>query len=404
MMNVIAQFALPILAIMVAFLYWRRASIGLEEHLKKVSIGFLFLALYELLGLSSLFRGSQSVAIFKLVAPFGVINSISFGLLMVAIVILSTWTWYYLLKRLSTQLFILSMTGVVALSLIITGIFVTLLLKNVETESLTKLTSNARVASSLLEEKKLRLLSETKLFALDPQVVSAIADNDRKVLSPKVKAQMTQTDVSSLIVADSEGKIILQGENEEVRGVSLSGDKYVQKALGGETLSGFVASSQVIAPEISMKVAVPAGKGAIIVSYVLDNSFVDGIKTNTGLSVSVYGDKILSSTTLDIGDGKTRLSGIKETNKKVLENVWKKGEVYAAVSTLGDEEYLSAYIPLKDQNNEVVAVMQVSQAQIAALQTAGLAVQTTFGFIILIMTILALPLNLICKKLVKEWE
>jgi len=403
-MNVIAQFALPILAIMVAFLYWRRASIGLEEHLKKVSIGFLFLALYELLGLSSLFRGSQSVAIFKLVAPFGVINSISFGLLMVAIVILSTWTWYYLLKRLSTQLFILSMTGVVALSLIITGIFVTLLLKNVETESLTKLTSNARVASSLLEEKKLRLLSETKLFALDPQVVSAIADNDRKVLSPKVKAQMTQTDVSSLIVADSEGKIILQGENEEVRGVSLSGDKYVQKALGGETLSGFVASSQVIAPEISMKVAVPAGKGAIIVSYVLDNSFVDGIKTNTGLSVSVYGDKILSSTTLDIGDGKTRLSGIKETNKKVLENVWKKGEVYAAVSTLGDEEYLSAYIPLKDQNNEVVAVMQVSQAQIAALQTAGLAVQTTFGFIILIMTILALPLNLICKKLVKEWE
>ncbi|MEI8233047.1 MAG: cache domain-containing protein, partial [bacterium] len=347
---------------------------------------------------------SQSVAIFKLVAPFGVINSISFGLLMVAIVILSTWTWYYLLKRLSTQLFILSMTGVVALSLIITGIFVTLLLKNVETESLTKLTSNARVASSLLEEKKLRLLSETKLFALDPQVVSAIADNDRKVLSPKVKAQMTQTDVSSLIVADSEGKIILQGENEEVRGVSLSDDKYVQKALGGETLSGFVASSQVIAPEISMKVAVPAGKGAIIVSYVLDNSFVDGIKTNTGLSVSIYGDKILSSTTLDIGDGKTRLSGIKETNKKVLENVWKKGEVYAAVSTLGDEEYLSAYIPLKDQNNEVVAVMQVSQAQIAALQTAGLAVQTTFGFIILIMTILALPLNLICKKLVKEWE
>ncbi|MEI8232817.1 MAG: hypothetical protein WCG44_03670, partial [bacterium] len=75
MMNVIAQFALPILAIMVAFLYWRRASIGLERHLKKVSIGFLFLALYELLGLSSLFRGSQSVAIFKLVAPFGVINS-----------------------------------------------------------------------------------------------------------------------------------------------------------------------------------------------------------------------------------------------------------------------------------------------------------------------------------------
>ncbi|MCX6732774.1 MAG: hypothetical protein NTV98_04505 [Candidatus Roizmanbacteria bacterium] len=190
------QFSLPILSAIVALLYWRRASVGLEQHVSKVALGFSIIALYELLGLGALFRTTHVVWISRLVAPFGLVNCIQYGLLIIALYILARWTWYYLLKRLSTQLFMLILSGAVGLSLLITGLFVSLLLKSVETESLQKLMSNAKVVSSLLEEKKARLISETKFLSVDPVVLSSISSGDRTQLLPLIKKHMLQTGVT----------------------------------------------------------------------------------------------------------------------------------------------------------------------------------------------------------------
>lgn len=404
MMSTILQFSLPLICAVLAFMYWRRASIGLEDHLKHSAIGFFGLSLYELVGLASLFRDSQIVWVSKLTAPFGWASIVQYILLIVATAILAKWTWYYLLKRLSTQLFMLALTGAVGLSLLITGLFVTLLLQSVERESLTKLTSNAKVMASLVEEKKARLGSETRLFAQDGLIVEAIASGERKDLSDKVQEQMKASGAASLVLTDSQGKIILKGEDTEERGVSWSEDKYVIRALKGEQAMGIVSTSGVVAPEVSIRASVPAGVGAIVASQLLDNVYVDGLKESTGLSVSIYGDQLLSSTTENIGDGQTRLSGIKETNTKVIEQVWKKGEILAQASRVGEQDYLSAYVPLRDQDNEVTSVLQVSQPQVAALQAAGQAVQWTFALVILVMIVLSLPIYLVCQKLVKEWE
>lgn len=404
MMNTIFQYSLPLLCAIVSLLYFYRSSIGLERHLKKVSYGFAVLALFELMSLSASFRSSVYVWVFELVAPYGILNIITFVLLILAMLTLASWTWYYLLKRLSTQLFMLSMTGAVLLSLLTTGIFVTLLLKSVETESLIKLTSNATVTSSLLEEKRLRMASETKQFAQDLEVVEAIGDTNRQVLQARVRKQMLQTGVSQIVIVDKNGAVLLNSENEDERGTSLTGDKYIEKALNGESVSGYFVTSATIAPSVSLRYASPTTGGAIMVSMVMDNAFVDGIKNSTGLSVSIYGDKVMSATTEETGNSKVRLVGIKEINPKVISNVYVKGDIYASSSELGDNKYLSAYVPLKNQNNEVVSVMQVSQREVAAIQAAGQAVQTTFGLIILIMILLAWPLNMICKRLVAEWE
>ena len=66
MMNIFFQFGLPLICATLAFIYWRRASIGLEDHLKQVSFGFLALAIFELLSLASLFRESRMVWLSKL--------------------------------------------------------------------------------------------------------------------------------------------------------------------------------------------------------------------------------------------------------------------------------------------------------------------------------------------------
>ena len=377
MMNIFFQFGLPLICATLAFIYWRRASIGLEDHLKQVSFGFLALAIFELLSLASLFRESRMVWLSKLVVPFGIINILQYMVLITAIYILTKWTWYYLLKRLETQLFMLALTGAVFLSLIITGLFVTLLLKSVESESLAKLTSNAKVISSLLDQKQARLLSEAKLFA------QGIESLERKDLLEKV---------------------ILKGENEEERGISYSEDPFVKRALKGEVAVGVVSNSAVVAPEILLRVAVPIRGGVLIQSQILDNAYMDGLKTSTGLSFSIYGDQLLSATTGNTEDGKSRLIGIKETNKEVINKVWKDGEIYATQSKMGEHEYLLGYVPLRDLSNSVVAVLQVSEPRVATLQTAGKAVQLTFAIVILVMIVLSIPIYFVCQKLVKEWE
>lgn len=398
------QFSLPVLAAFVALLYWRRASIGLEAHITRVALGFALLALYELLGLATLFRTTQTVWISRLVAPFGPINIMQYIILIIASYILARWTWYYLLKRLSTQLFMLTLSGAVGLSLLITGLFVSLLLKSVETESLQKLTGNAKVVASLIEEKKARLLSETKLLSIDSTVLASIVSGERKELIPIIKSHMIQTGVTSIVVVNSEGKIILRGENEEERGTSLSEDGGVKKALKGETVSGFSSTSGIIGPEVRIQVVVPAGSGALVTSQTLDNAYVDGIKTTTGMSVSIYGDRVLSATTEDSGDGETRLVGIKETDTLILENVWKKGRIFAQSTQLGEHKYLSGYIPLKDTSNTPIGVLQVAEPQVIALQTAGRAVQITFALVVAIIILLSFPIYAVCQRLVAEWE
>jgi predicted DNA-binding protein len=298
----------------------------------------------------------------------------------------------------------LLMSLVVVLSLIVTGTFVSLLFKSVETESLIKLRSNAEVTTSLLEEKKLRIQSEMKQFSLNSEVIKAVEDGNRQVLSEKIKKQMELTGAGSMVIVDSSGKVIIRGENEEEKGASLSSDKYIEKALGGANPAGYFVTSGTISPVVSLRLATGMTGGAIMTTYILDNVFVDGIKNSTGLAISLYGDKTLAATTEEIGNSNTRLSGIKEMDSEVLSRVWDKGEIYTTASTLGEREYLSAYVPLKDQNNEVMAVLQVAQQEVEAMQAAGQAVQMTFGFIILIMVILAWPLSMISKKLVKEWE
>jgi hypothetical protein len=398
------QFSLPILSACVALLYWRRASLGLEQHMNRVAMGFSIFALYELFSLAGLFRTSHDVWVVQLVAPFGIINSIQYALLVISMCILARWTWYYLLKRLSTQLFMITLSGAVGLSLLITGLFVTLLLNSVETESLQKLTGNAKVVSSLLEEKKARLISETKFLSVDPVVLTSISNGERKLLAPIIKNHMIQTGVTSFTVVNSEGKIILQGENEEERGTSLSEDNDVKEALQGEVVSGFVSKSGVVGPEVRIRVIVPAGSGALIASQILDNAYVDGIKTTTGMSISIYGDKVLSSTTEDIGDGITRLVGIRETNQKVLEYVWEKGAITAQSVRLGENEYLSGFVPLKDGSGTTIGAIQLSEPQTTGIKTAGQAVQLTFALVIAIIIALSFPIYLISKRLVAEWE
>src|SRR3990172_782684 len=61
---------LPLLALGVGILYRRRATQGLERHLKPVALGFFLLALAELFGNAVNLRGTDNITLYNLVAPY----------------------------------------------------------------------------------------------------------------------------------------------------------------------------------------------------------------------------------------------------------------------------------------------------------------------------------------------
>ncbi|HJX01701.1 MAG TPA: hypothetical protein VJ348_00830, partial [Candidatus Humimicrobiaceae bacterium] len=65
------EFLFPILAVITAFLYMRRATLGLEFHLRTIGYSFMLISFSEIIHLASLFRNTDNINLSKLVAPFG---------------------------------------------------------------------------------------------------------------------------------------------------------------------------------------------------------------------------------------------------------------------------------------------------------------------------------------------
>jgi hypothetical protein len=84
--------SVPILAAIVAFLYLRRATIGLEAHLKPVALAFYVVSISEFVGLNTLFRQSNNVRIYEAVAPFGWIWILMHACICIGAIILFTQT------------------------------------------------------------------------------------------------------------------------------------------------------------------------------------------------------------------------------------------------------------------------------------------------------------------------
>ena len=79
----------PILALAVAVLYLRRATTGLENHLKKVAFSFFLLTFYELLGLAVLFEGTKTSVFTELTGAFGPCGITEHLILLVAAILLA---------------------------------------------------------------------------------------------------------------------------------------------------------------------------------------------------------------------------------------------------------------------------------------------------------------------------
>ena len=392
----------PILSSMVGFLYLRRATVGLENHIKPVAAAFFILSLSELTSLAQLFRATDNILILQLVAPFEKLWLLEHAFLLGAIAILGRWVFGYLLKRIQTQLVMILSTSTLLIFLITTVSFTFLLLRDFERTTLSHLETDVSVLSYAIESKKESSLSDAEVVVQNNTVKSAIVDNDRKTLREIASSTLLAKKQSILTIVSDRGEVLMRGEDPEKIGDSLTDDPLVKNALLGKVVTSVVTRDRALAPELSVRSAAPIRSenkiiGVAIVGSVVDNAFLDGIKAATKLESSVYAGNIRSATTIISPDGKSRWVGIKEETEAVKRKVLDEAKIYTGGVNILNTPYFAAYAPLLNVDNNPVGMLFVGKEQTSVLQAASRSIELTFIVAVTLIVFSMIPAFLIAK-------
>jgi PAS domain S-box-containing protein len=380
----VSQAAGPIGASVVALLYLRRATVGLEDHLKPLAASFFLLSISELFGLMALFQTSTNVAVFQLVAPFGPVWILSLVFLFLCALVLCRWVFGYLLKQFQAQLFMIYTTTILGIFLLTTVAFTGLLLRNMETESRRQIETDVKVLDFALSSQREQLLSDVQSIAANQSLQDALVEHDRKKLGDMATSELLAKHFTNFIILSETGQVLARGEERDRVGDSLIQDPLVKRALIGESHTTIVSKDGVLAPDLTIRATAsmrnPQGAviGIVLAGKGIDAAFVDGMKKTTGLDASVYGDAIVSATTFLSPDGFTRVVGMKEEHPEVISKVLRNGALYAGSLPMRGIEYISAFLPLKDVDGNAVGMLFVGRPQSEILKAAGSSIQYTF--------------------------
>ena len=403
-----AQFLPPVGALVVAGLYWRRATTGLERHLRPIAIAFGFIFGYELLALGSLWRDSTNPSIAKFVAAFGPLWITEHVLLLIGVLILGNWVQHYLTRRFMSQLFMTFTSVTLAIFLLTTVSFTFLLAHNVQNAALNNLGTAANVLNYAISNQKAETLANTEAIAENPAIVSALSAHDHAALMTATTNFLREKKQSSLIITSDTGQVFLRAEDPSNYGDSLSSDTLLQRALIGQSSSSVTKQDGVLAPVLSIRSATPIRDaqqqiiGAAVGSVMVDNAFVDGIKNATGLDSSVYAGNVLSATTFVAPDGVSRWVGAKDTHQVITQTVLKAGHTYRGSLNVLNQQYLAVYAPLKDVDNTVIGMLFIGQPQVSILQTAGDSIQLTFLVTVVLLMLTIVPAYLIARYITRQ--
>ena len=379
----LVTYLFPILAMITAYWYLRRATLGLEHHLKIIAKSFYFLSLSEVLGLAATFRGTDNIAIANFVRPFGPVWLAQRGFLIIFALILGHWVWGYLIKRLETQLLMI-FTSMILIIFLFTAIFYTTTsLNSLYVNTLRSPETNVQVLNYSIQAKKSQALSDAELIAQNTAIISAVNENDKASLIDLTTSMLLTKKQSFLTVVSKNGEVLVRADDPEKASGSLSDNPLIKKTLEGDGAASIVTTDAVMSPEVSVRAAYPIKTGdgvigAVMIGTSIDSAFVDGLKEATGLDASIYADNVRSATTFVAPDGKSRWIGIREETEKVKKTVLVDGELFTGSVNILNVPYFAAYLPLKDISENTIGMLFVGAPQVSLLQAASQSIELTF--------------------------
>jgi hypothetical protein len=400
---------LPLGSGLISVLYWRRATTGLERHIKGVAWAFTGFTLADILALLiHTWSTSDNPLLQSFAQPLSSLWTIQHITLLVSGILLTRWVWRYLTRRPQTQLFLLATSIMVTVVLTTTITMTSLLLASIEKDALTSLETSAKVLGYAVDGKTSDTRADARILAQTPAVIQAVSANDHTSLARLADSLLDDKNLTDFIATDRTGQVLIRASDPDLYGDAMSGNSLITRALAGTTVSSIMSQSGAVAPTLAVSTATPIKQangaiiGAILGVQALDNAFVDGIKRTTGLDSTVYHDTTRTATTLVAPDGTSRYIGAKETSPAVINTTLGQGKPWHGSLTISNQPFLVTYLPLKDADNTVVGMLSVGKSQHAILETSTQAVRLTFLSAIIWLIVIMLPIYLVSRHIARQ--
>lgn len=386
----------------IAIQYLLKATKGLHKELKSMFFGFVFLTIAQILTFTYQLSESSNVYISTLFSEFGLIWIIAHIIQVIGLLVVSSWVFGYIRFRLNVQMFILAITTSFTIFVITTFVFTFLLLRNLEGTALGHLDTDSKIFQFSVERFETEALSFATSSSKDGEILQALDDKDVDALFDRATDLMIGLDSDFFVVTDDDGTVIVRAEDQKNVGNSLSDDSVVSSAINGEARASLSGTDDPFATRIQVKAASPIVVddeviGTVLTGFVIDDAFVDSVKSVTGLDVTLYSEDQKAATTLVSADGKSRLIGAKETNEEITSTVLEEAETYSGTELVLDQPYYVTYKPLKSLDDNVIGMLFVGKPQSDLVATAEESFRLTFIGSIILMVISLGPSYLISK-------
>lgn len=391
-----------VLYLVISLIYLRKVTVSHEKQFKPVFWAFLFLAIAQALSIGFLYRDTTNVFLSNFLSDFGFLWIITRLTEIIGLFILAKWTLGYFRFRLASQLFISTVSTTLFIFLITTVFFTFFLFKNVEQDALVHLETDAKVLQFALERLQKEAFSNAQNIAQDITFQNAFGSRNKKEIYRITSDYLIAQGTSFLAVIDKTGNVLMRAEDKEKIGDNIGSDSVVKSALSGKKLSTVVTRPGVFLPIVEIKAAIPIiiyneVKGAVVTGFLVDNAFVDGVKSTTGLDVAVFADRRRAATTFLSPDGKSRAVGTIESNASVISKVLGKGEIFAGSSQVLNQSYYTVYTPLKTYGGKTIGMLFVGKLQTKLIEAANRSVELTFLGSVILMIASIIPAYYISK-------
>lgn len=396
----------------IAAVYFVRATTGYDKQMKPLVWAFVSLGVAETL--RALTAWSSAAVIFwsRLLEPFGFVWNLDELFEFVGVLIIAIWAWGYIRFRLRPQLFAMTVALSMIVFLLTTSFFVFMLLKNLERDTLAHLNTDINVFAYSLDNLKDKVLANTQAVAQNSEVRQAFVERDRNKLYQLASDYLVAQEANSLVIALGNGEVLMRAEDRERANDNIFNDSLTKEALAGEAVAAVFFQEGITMPKVSVRTAVPIYKngvsgqiiGVVRSDLLIDDAFVDSVKSATGLDTTVFGGNKRAATTFLAADGKSRYSGTLETNKKVLSTVFNNGKVYVGKVQVLNQPYYAAYSPLEAADEQIGGMLFVGTPQNTLVDTAEDSIRLTFFGSVMMIILSLIPAYFFSKFLQEQLE
>jgi methyl-accepting chemotaxis protein len=270
-----------------------------------------------------------------------------------------------------------------------------------ERATLERLASDAKIMKQSFISLQRQLLADGRSLALDPEVVRGVRGETVSSVSETAQRFLASRELSSVVILNEAGKVLVRGEEPDRVGESLSAEPLFVQAVKGEELVTVVTRDEptrqsmwiyALAPVVVEKQVV----GVVMLGQEVGQSMLDGVKASTGLEGALWSGNKLAAATFA---GADTAMGIVETRDEVVEQVLTKGESIAKPLTVLSVPYFVAYEPIRDDDDVVVGMLSVGTTQAAVFQLAGESTALTFVVAIGLMLTMSGPSYWVARQL-----